>query len=52
MKKILVHGSNESLNKFFSEKLSKKKYDCWGIVSQTASSYTLIEVAGGGLRQK
>ena len=33
MKKVLVHGSNESLGKFFSEKLSKKKYDCVAILT-------------------
>lgn len=33
MKNVLVHGSEESLNKFFSEKLSKKKYNCLAILT-------------------
>ena len=53
MKKVLVHGSNESLEKFFSERLSKKKYNCLGILQKTALELGLIEQqGGGGLRQK
>lgn len=33
MKKVLVHGTKESLSKFFSEKLTAKKYDCLAILT-------------------
>lgn len=33
MKNILVHGAQESLKKFFSEKLTAKKYNCLAILT-------------------
>ena len=48
MKKVLVHGSNESLEKFFSERLSKKKYNCLGILQKTASELGSMNSRGGG----